>query len=110
MLEVYDEFHHQGYAHSVEIWDGKEMIGGLYGVQLGAFYAGESMFYRRPDASKLAFFHLVQKLEELGVLLFDSQVLTEHTARLGAFEISREQYLQRLEVALAEGVGPKSWS
>jgi leucyl/phenylalanyl-tRNA--protein transferase len=109
MIEVYCAFHQQGYAHSVEVWRQGRLVGGLYGVQIGAFYAGESMFHREPNASKVAFAHLVDKLRELGVVLFDSQVLNEHTASLGAVEIPREQYLSRLEQALALGQARACW-
>jgi leucyl/phenylalanyl-tRNA--protein transferase len=109
MVEAYCQFHRQGYAHSVEVWAERRLVGGLYGVQIGAFFAGESMFHRETDASKVAFFHLVQKLRALGVVLFDSQVLSEHTARLGAFEISRAEYLRRLSEALASDVHQARW-
>lgn len=109
MIESYCAFHRQGYAHSVEVWRDGRLVGGLYGVQIGAFYAGESMFHLEANASKVAFVHLVAKLRLLGVVLFDSQVLTEHTASLGAFEISRKDYLARLQRALALGLPQTPW-
>lgn len=104
MVAAYTHFHQLGYAHSVEVWFEEELVGGLYGVGMGKFFAGESMFFRHTDASKVAFYHLVVKLRQLGVQLFDSQVINSHTASLGAIEISREDYLKRLELAL--GVEP----
>lgn len=109
MVKAYAEFHRLGYAHSVEVWLDDGLVGGLYGVQIGRFFAGESMFHHEPDASKVAFAHLVEKLRSLDVILFDSQVLSEHTASLGAYEIGRDDYLRRLECALEGGVGPVSW-
>jgi leucyl/phenylalanyl-tRNA---protein transferase len=109
MVAAYSEFHRLGYAHSVEVWREDRLVGGLYGVQLGRFFAGESMFHREADASKVGFVYLVEKLRDLGVQLFDSQVLSEHTASLGAVEISRDDYLSRLDSALAEGPCPVDW-
>lgn len=110
MIAAYREFHEAGYAHSVEVWREGRMVGGLYGVQVGAFFAGESMFHLESDASKVAFAHLVGKLRSLGVILFDSQVLTEHTARLGAFDIPRAEYLVRLDHALSLGLPQRPWT
>lgn len=110
MIAAYQEFHRAGYAHSVEVWRAGRLVGGLYGVQVGAFFAGESMFHRETDASKVGFAHLVEKLRLLGVVLFDSQVLTKHTASLGAFDISRAEYLDRLEQALCLNVPQHPWA
>ncbi len=110
MVAAYHEFHKAGYAHSVEVWRDQRLVGGLYGVQIGAFFAGESMFHRETDASKVAFAHVVDKLRSLGVVLFDSQVLTEHTASLGAFEIPRADYLDRLEHALSLNLPQTPWN
>lgn len=103
----YLKFHQMGFAHSVEVWDHTELVGGLYGVQLKKMFAGESMFFRRPNASKIAFFYLVEKLRELEVRLFDSQVLTPHTQALGATEIPRSEFLQKLRKVLEE---PGEWA
>lgn len=100
MLTAYQKLHELGYAHSIEVWQDEEIVGGLYGVAMGGFFAGESMFYRQRDASKVALVHLVERLRQRGFLLFDTQFLTEHTAGLGATEISRAEYLQRLSDAL----------
>jgi leucyl/phenylalanyl-tRNA---protein transferase len=90
-----------GHAHSVEVWHEGRLAGGTYGVALGGFFAGESMFTRVRDATKVALAFLVDRLRERGFRLFDIQFLTPHTARLGAVEIPRQEYLTRLRQALA---------
>jgi leucyl/phenylalanyl-tRNA--protein transferase len=102
MRDAYETLHHMGYAHSVEVWHQGVLAGGIYGVAIGGFFAGESMFTRVRDASKVALVHLVQRLRKRGFLLFDIQFLTEHTERLGAVEIPRSVYLQRLATALEQ--------
>jgi leucyl/phenylalanyl-tRNA--protein transferase len=97
----YTELHRRGLAHSVEVYEEDELVGGLYGVALGGFFGGESMFHRRTDASKAAVAHLVEHLRERGFTLLDAQVPTPHLARLGASEIPRAEYLRRLHHALA---------
>jgi leucyl/phenylalanyl-tRNA--protein transferase len=104
MIEAYLELHETGHAHSVEVWAQGELVGGTYGVTLGGLYAGESMFYRVRDASKVALAHLVPHLRARGYALFDIQQLTAHTASLGAVEIPRHQYLGRLAAALQADV------
>src|SRR5216684_8906341 len=101
MLRAYETLHRLGYAHSVEVWQQAELAGGLYGVAIGGFFAGESMFSRRRDASKVALVYLVERLRQRAFQLFDIQMLTEHTARLGAIEIPRFAYLARLRRALS---------
>lgn len=96
----YVALHRLGHAHSLEIWDGTQLIGGVYGVVLGAAFFGESMFSRRTDASKIALAHLVDRLRQTGFALFDTQFLTAHLASLGAVEIPRAEYRRRLERAL----------
>jgi leucyl/phenylalanyl-tRNA--protein transferase len=100
MIAAYEELHRLGHAHSVEVWQGEILAGGLYGVAVGGLFAGESMFTRVRDASKVALVALVRRLRERGFRLFDIQLLTEHTARLGAIEIPRAEYLRRLAEAL----------
>jgi leucyl/phenylalanyl-tRNA--protein transferase len=100
MIDAYTRLHRLGIAHSVEAWHGDQLAGGLYGVALAGFFAGESMFTRITDGSKVALAFTVEHLRQRGFGLFDTQFLTEHTARMGAVEISRQQYLQRLEQAL----------
>lgn len=101
MFEAYLALHHLGHAHSLEVWRQGVLVGGVYGVALGGFFAGESMFSRVSDASKVALAHLVAHLRRQGFRLFDIQFITDHTARLGAVEIRRANYLRRLKRALA---------
>jgi leucyl/phenylalanyl-tRNA--protein transferase len=101
MLEAYARLHALGHAHSVEAWQDGRLAGGLYGVALGGVFFGESMFTRTPDASKVAFVHLVRQLERWGFRLIDCQQYTAHLARFGAAEIRRTEFLDRLEAALA---------
>jgi leucyl/phenylalanyl-tRNA--protein transferase len=101
MIGAYVKLHRLGHAHSVEAWAGDELAGGIYGVAIGGLFAGESMFKRHRDASKVALAVLVERLRERGYQLFDVQFLTDHTASLGAIEIPRDEYLVRLRRALA---------
>ena len=110
MLEAYGELHRLGYAHSVEAWSGDELVGGLYGVSLGAAFFGESMFARAPDASKIAFVTLVEQLRRWDIPLIDCQVHTEHLERFGAEEWPRERFLARLARALERPTRPGPWS
>jgi leucyl/phenylalanyl-tRNA--protein transferase len=100
MIRAYQTLHRLGHAHSVEVWHNGELAGGLYGVAVGGLFAGESMFTRVRDASKAALFFLTQRLRIRGFHLFDIQFLTDHTQRLGAIEIPRREYLQRLRQAM----------
>ncbi len=99
--ELYGALHVQGFAHSLEVWDGDALIGGVYGVVRGAAFFGESMFSRATDGSKLALAYLMHRLRAGGFQLFDTQFLTPHLASLGAVEIPRQLYHQRLRSALA---------
>jgi leucyl/phenylalanyl-tRNA--protein transferase len=103
-VEAYLELHRQGYAHSVEVWQGRELAGGIYGVAIHGFFAGESMFHRVTDASKIALCFLMDYLRSRRFELFDTQVLSPLTARLGAVEIRRRDYLNRLASALRRPV------
>jgi leucyl/phenylalanyl-tRNA--protein transferase len=100
MIDAYEHLHSLGRAHSVECWHRQKLVGGIYGVAIGGFFAGESMFHRESDASKVALAHLTQLLRNSGFHLFDTQFLTDHTARMGAIEIPRAVYLDRLAKAL----------
>jgi len=100
ILRLYTALHASGHAHSLECWHDGELVGGLYGVRLGAAFFGESMFSRRRDASKVALVHLVQGLQRGGFVLLDTQFITAHLARFGAIEIPRERYLLKLHDAL----------
>jgi leucyl/phenylalanyl-tRNA---protein transferase len=97
---AYGELFRRGLAHSIEVWEEEELVGGLYGVALGGFFGGESMFHRRTDASKAAVGFLIDRLRAGGFSLLDAQVPTPHLARLGAIEIPRVEYLARLRRAL----------
>jgi leucyl/phenylalanyl-tRNA---protein transferase len=97
MQEAYLRLHEMGVAHSVEVWDNETLVGGLYGVDLGHVFCGESMFSKKSNASKLAFISHVEKLRAAGYKLIDCQVYTEHLASLGAREVSREVFLQILQ-------------
>jgi leucyl/phenylalanyl-tRNA---protein transferase len=97
---LYLALHRAGHAHSLEVRAGDALIGGVYGVTLGAAFFGESMFSRRTDASKIALAWLVHRLNAGGYTLFDTQFLTPHLASLGAVEIPRAEYHRRLEAAL----------
>ena len=108
---VYGQLHGQGLAHSVEVVDGDgALVGGLYGVSLGLAFFGESMFYRRRDASKVALWALCQVLQEGGFHLIDCQQETEHLRSLGATPIPRADYLTRLRVALAHPTRRGPWT
>jgi leucyl/phenylalanyl-tRNA---protein transferase len=100
MIAAYIELHHLGHAHSVEVWHGGDLAGGVYGVAIAGLFAGESMFTRVTDASKVALVYLMQRLRDRGYVLFDVQFLNNHTASLGAEEIPRREYLSRLRAAL----------
>ena len=98
-MEAYCRLHELGDAHSIECWQAGELVGGVYGVSLGGCFAGESMFHRVSNASKAALSQLIFRLRERGFALFDIQMLTPVTRSLGAVEISREEYLRRLDEA-----------
>lgn len=98
---LYVQLHTLGFAHSVEVWEGGSLVGGVYGVTLGAAFFGESMFSRATDASKVALAYAVHRLKAGGFQLFDTQFLTPHLASLGAVEITRADYHRRLAEALA---------
>ncbi|MDB6022718.1 MAG: leucyl/phenylalanyl-tRNA--protein transferase [Pedosphaera sp.] len=99
-IAAYARLHEAGHAHSVECWREGELAGGVYGVAVGGLFAGESMFHRVSNASKVALVHLVRYLRERNFRLFDIQMLTPVTRQLGAIEISRSEYLKRLEEAV----------
>jgi leucyl/phenylalanyl-tRNA--protein transferase len=100
ILRLYSELHSLRYAHSVEAWDGDELVGGLYGVSLGSAFFGESMFSRRTDASKICLVYLVERLREKGFTLLDTQFTTEHLKTFGAIDVPRRAYERLLEKAM----------
>ncbi len=100
IIQSYLQLHHLGYAHSVECWNNETLVGGLYGVAIGGAFFGESMFSRLTDASKVALIFLVKRLIERGFVLLDTQYSNPHLLTLGCLEISRLEYMQRLQTAI----------
>ncbi len=98
MIEGYYNLHQQGYAHSVEVWKGEELVGGLYGIALGKIFFGESMFAKVSNASKFGFITLVQELKKKGFELIDCQQETGHLGSLGARAIPRQKFIELLEI------------
>jgi leucyl/phenylalanyl-tRNA--protein transferase len=96
MVDAYCRLYELGYAHSAETWIDGELVGGLYGVKLGRMFYGESMFHRVTDASKIAFVHMVRRLQQQGIGMIDCQMHTSHLASLGAREIPRDEFSHRL--------------
>lgn len=101
-VDAYTRLHEMGVAHSVEVWDASDrLVGGLYGVRINGFFAGESMFHLERDASKVALMHLVEAMTADGMVLLDTQWCTDHLASLGCVEMPRSRYLEALAVALS---------
>lgn len=100
LIEAYHQLHLAGHAHSIEVWENSTLIGGVYGVAIGGFFAGESMFHRRSDASKVALVSLLAHLKSRGFVLFDTQIASPLTRSLGAIDIPRRSYLERLGQAV----------
>ena len=109
MVDAYMRLHELGFAHSIEAWRDDELVGGLYGVSLGAAFFGESMFARAPDASKIAYSAIVRQLDAWQIGLIDCQVHTEHLERFGAYEVPRQDYLDMLAIALDEPTKRGKW-
>lgn len=107
MVDAYSALYHMGIAHSVEVWEGDAIVGGLYGLALGRAFFGESMFSARPNASKLALMRLSRRLSEWGFAFIDCQQQTSHLESLGAITVPRLRYLDWLDDALA---GPDQWN
>jgi len=103
MLDAYLKLHQAGHAHSIEVWDEDILVGGLYGVAIGGFFSGESMFYTAPNASKVALLALVERLKEIGALFVDCQITNPFLESMGATEIPRQHFLNemRLQQALS---------
>jgi leucyl/phenylalanyl-tRNA--protein transferase len=97
---LYSTLHRMGHAHTVEAWEGDELVGGLYGVSLGSAFFGESMFSRRTDASKICLVHLVKRLREKGFSLLDTQFTTEHLKTFGAIDVQKDDYARMLTSAM----------
>jgi len=98
MLAAYIDLHRAGFAHSLEVWIGEELVGGIYGVQVGGLFAAESKFHRRTDMSKVALVALVRSVFRRGIQLLDVQFATDHLISLGVQQMRRREYLNRLSV------------
>lgn len=109
MIEAYNKLHQQGIAHSIECWDGDQLVGGLYGLALGKIFFGESMFSRQRDSSKIALVALCQQLERYGFPLIDCQVYSDHLSRLGAEEIDRQTFSDYLESYCQQDINNDCW-
>ena len=113
MKEAYLKLHQLGYAHSVEVWNGTQLVGGLYGVDIGGYFAGESMFHREDNASKAAILYAISILKQVGREWMDIQMITPHMEALGGTEIAREDFLAKLRTAqnaLKKGSGVNPFS
>jgi leucyl/phenylalanyl-tRNA--protein transferase len=109
MASAYARLFDLGYAHSIEVWSGQALAGGLYGVALGRMFFGESMFARRSDASKVALVLLARQLARWGFEFIDCQMSTAHLASLGAQEISRASFVRRVRQLVREPAAPSPW-
>lgn len=109
MKEAYQQLHRQGVAHSVEVWNQKQLVGGLYGLAIGKLFFGESMFSRAANASKVGFVHLVEQLKLWDYALIDCQVDSDHLATLGASSIPRHQFIQILRDHI-DLPSPSNWN
>ena len=110
MEKAYAALHRLGVAHSVECWIGEKLVGGLYGIALGTVFFGESMFSMRTDASKVALATLMENLSRWGFTMVDCQVSSDHLFRLGAVEIPRNEFIQRLESGLVDTELESNWN
>lgn len=110
IIKAYTKLHEKGLAHSVESWFDGELVGGLYGVSMGGVFYGESMFALMSDASKVAFSYLVASLQQRDFDLIDCQITTSHLLRFGAHEISRNNFLKRLKIALKKETLKEKWN
>ena len=110
MIEAYTRLHDLGFAHSVETWSGTTLVGGVYGISLGAAFFGESMFRRESDASKIALYELLRRLEAWNFRFLDCQMMTPHVRSLGAVEWGRKHFQSELEKALAQDTRRGPWS
>lgn len=109
MLQAYCDLHDLGHAHSIEVWQDKELVGGIYGIAIGAAFFGESMFSRVSNSSKVAFISLCQSLERAGFTLIDCQVESPHLKTLGAYNITRQDFQQRLKDAINTPLQHQPW-
>ena len=108
IIALYNAVHKLGHAHSIEVWEGDRLVGGLYGISLGGAFFGESMFSRAPDASKIALVHLVSILKDAGYVLLDTQYVNDHLMQFGVEAVAKEDYMIKLENALSVSPNPSS--
>ncbi len=102
LISAYKEFHRAGYAHSIEAWDNKRLVGGLYGVYVGGVFCGESMFFKESEASKFCLYHLIEKLKSEGIQWMDIQMVTPLLESWGGQYVKRDEYLDLLERSKAQ--------
>lgn len=107
IIEVFCEAHAEGWAHSCEVWEGEQLVGGIYGLAIGRIFSAESMFHRRTNASKVALSAMINQVRSLGFQVFDAQIINPHLASLGAFEISARKYEHLID---ANADLPTAWS
>lgn len=108
IIALYVALHQMGHAHSVEVWEGDRLVGGLYGVSIGGAFFGESMFSRAPDASKIALVALVGVLRDAGYQLLDTQYVNDHLKQFGVLAVAKADYMEKLEKALSASLNPSS--
>lgn len=109
-IKSYTLLFQQGFAHSAEVWLEDELVGGLYGLSIGSAFFGESMFHKETDASKVAFYHLVQKIKEWNFTLLDCQISNPHLISLGGINVSRSDYMEMLKEALKHETQKGLWT
>ncbi|WDE09472.1 leucyl/phenylalanyl-tRNA--protein transferase [Thalassomonas haliotis] len=109
MMAAYIKLHQQGYAHSIEVWQENELVGGLYGVAISGFFSGESMFYKRSNASKVALLSLAKLLKEINVSFIDCQILNPFLQEMGAIEIPRQAFVELKETAINKVIAHDFW-
>lgn len=109
MMAAYAALHRQGYAHSIEVWQEDELVGGLYGVAINGFFSGESMFYKRSNASKIALLSLAKLLKEINVTFIDCQILNPFLQEMGAIEIPRQAFVELKETAINKVIAHDFW-
>lgn len=109
MLAAYKALHQQGSAHSIEVWQGEHLVGGLYGIAVNGFFSGESMFYRQSNASKVALVHLAKLLSSLNINFIDCQLLNPFLADMGCIEIDRKTFIQGQQTAITKVVPENFW-
>lgn len=109
MLNAYKALHHQGHAHSIEVWENNELVGGLYGVAINGYFSGESMFYKASNASKVALIYLAKHLQSINVSLIDCQILNPFLEDMGCFEVTRAIFIEEQQKQLLINVPCDFW-